>query len=141
MGSPFFDGTVFQDYDFIGMHHRTDAVGDNNLGGMLQAAQGVLNQLFRFHVQCGSGVIQHKDRVFLGQRPCYADALFLPAGQPHTPFTDNRVVLFIHLLDEIRRLGISGCTDDGKGIYPFPFSKLYVFHDSIREKEHILHDK
>ncbi len=139
MRAPLRDRTVLQHNDLIRMPYRADPVGDNDLRRPLQFPQRLLDHLLRLHIQRRGGIVQHQDRIPLGQCPCNADPLFLSAGQPHAPFPDHGVVSLLHTLDKITGLGLHGSPADRLEIQPFLLAQLNIVIDGIREKEHILH--
>ncbi len=45
------------------------------------SGEGLLDGIFRFHIQCAGGIVQHQDGIVLGDGPRDADALLLTAGE------------------------------------------------------------
>ena len=108
VGTTFCNVSVFQDDDFVCMTDGTDTVRNDELGRVGQPGEGLLDGIFRFHIQCAGRIIQHQYRCMLCQRPRDRNALLLAAGQADTAFADYGVILLGEPVDKFRSLGVAG---------------------------------
>ena len=81
-------------------------MGDHERGAAFhQVVQRLLDHGLVLGVDAGESLIQYQDGRVFQQRPGDGDTLFLPAGQPHRPLSDDGVVALWEVADEIVGVG------------------------------------
>ena len=108
VGTTFCNVSVFQDDDFVCMTDGTDTVRDDELGRMGQPGEGLLDGIFRFHIQCAGRIIQHQHRCMLCKGPRDGNSLLLTAGQADAAFADYGIILIGEPVDKFRSLCVAG---------------------------------
>ena len=94
--------------------------------------------MLRLHIKRRGRIVEHQDRAVLCQRARNADPLLLPAGKSDAAFSDDGLILLIHLLNETARFGILRREAHRLHLKFLALSHLDVLLDRVREKKHIL---
>ena len=84
---------VLKHDDFVGLEHRTDALGHHKTGATAHDLfQGILNAGFRFHIHRAGRVIQDQNAGTQDEGPGNGDALLLPTRQVGAAFLHVGIV-------------------------------------------------
>ena len=84
MGADGVDLSVIHDDDLIRIHDRSDALGDDQLGHVLDGGQLPADLGFRRRIDGAGGIIENQNLRFFQKRTGDAETLLLAAGEIDT---------------------------------------------------------
>ena len=101
MCTAFFDDTVIQDKDLVGVFDGRQAVGDDE-GGTAdhELVERILHDLFALRIERGSRFVKDEDLRILQDRSCDGDALALTAGEDESAIADLGIDAARQAMDE-----------------------------------------
>ena len=89
----FYDTSVFQDQNSVGMANRGEPVCDENGGFAFDdVGQIVVNEFFRFGINGAGGFVKNHNRGIFENSPRNAEPLTLTTGKANTTLTDKGVI-------------------------------------------------
>ena len=113
------DAAAIDEQDLVGMHQRTEAVGDDDRRAVLRdLAERGANALFGGGVDGGGGIVEHQDRRRRQKAAGDRQALALAAGKGDAAFTDQGLIAKRQADDVIVKLGRFGGAGDAVAIGP-----------------------
>ena len=90
MGADGVDLSVIHDDDLIRIHDRSDALGDDQLGHVLDGGQLPADLGFRRRIDGAGGIIENQNLRFFQKRTGDAETLLLAAGEIDTALLQER---------------------------------------------------
>lgn len=110
MRAPFYDRSMLNDQDLIGLSDRAQPVGYDKCGSALhQYAKTLLDKRFTFCVQVRRSLIQDENARISKDRPRYGDALTLSSRKLYAPLTDHGIKSFFEPAGEFQNVsGLCG---------------------------------
>ena len=109
MGAAFYDVSVLQHQNAVGVDHAGQAMSKNDRGPAAhQPVECLLYHRLVLGIDRGQGLVEHQNRGVTQQGPGDGDALALTAGKPDSPFADDSVIAPRQPGDEVMGVGGPG---------------------------------
>ncbi len=113
MFAVFFELSVFEDEDAVGVADGGEAVGDDDGGAPDDDLfEGALDEGFGLVIDGGGGFVEDQDGRVFEDSSCYRNALTLSAAEFLSTFADDGVVALWQSHDEVVGFGDLGGFDD-----------------------------
>lgn len=108
MGAVGKNAALVQDVNDVGLNNGAEAVGDDEAGAVsAKSGEGGLDEILRFHIDGGGGLIEEQDGSVFEESTRKSEALALAAAQEDTAFTDFGVEAFWHAANEVFGAGVT----------------------------------
>ena len=145
MGAEFYDTSLVEDGDQVGVADGGNAVGDEDGGASAHDfAEVVEDFVFGVGVDAGEGVVEDEDAWAAEQGAGDGGALLLASGEGDAAFADRRVVAFGEAFDVLGDVGGFGGGFDVVKLRLAVFLRYAegdVFADGVAEEECLLRDE
>jgi len=92
VGTTLDDPPVLEHDNFVAIAYRTEPMRDNDAGAA-PAPQVVVDGLFGDRIQCGRGLVHHKNGGIGDEGPCYLDTLTLASAEVGATFIDVAIIV------------------------------------------------
>ena len=107
------NAALVHDVNDIGLNDGAEAVGDDQAGAVgAQSGESSLNEMLRFYIDGGSGLIEEQDGGVFEESACEGEALALSAAQENAAFADFGVEAFRYAANEVFGAGVTQCTPE-----------------------------